>query len=42
MRNSYSEDTAEFCAVCRFVLVDFIDPSKHDSIDRDYDAIYPT
>jgi hypothetical protein len=40
MRNSNS-DGKEFCAVCRYLLVDIIDPSKHFSIDLDYQEIYP-
>jgi hypothetical protein len=30
-----------FCAVCRFIMVELIDPFKHFEIDRDYDDIYP-
>lgn len=40
MRRSGDED-AEFCAVCRYILVDFVDPRKHFSIDLDYGKIYP-
>jgi hypothetical protein len=40
MRNSHS-DTSAFCAVCRYVIVDLIDPMRHFEIDREYDAIYP-
>jgi hypothetical protein len=40
MRNSNS-DGKEFCAVCRYLLVDIIDPYKHFSIDLDYEKIYP-
>ena len=40
MRRS-KEEEAEFCAVCRYVMVDFVDPSKHFQIDLDYDDIYP-
>jgi hypothetical protein len=40
MRNHHDE-TAEFCAVCRYVMVDHINPYKHFEIDRDYDDIYP-
>ncbi|HEX7785577.1 MAG TPA: M64 family metallopeptidase, partial [Methylomirabilota bacterium] len=32
----------EFCQVCRFVLVEQIDPRAHFWIDREYDPIYPT
>ena len=31
----------EFCAVCRYILVDTIDPSLHDLVDREYAAKYP-
>jgi hypothetical protein len=30
-----------FCHVCRYVLVDNLDPSQHGVIDADYEAIYP-
>jgi hypothetical protein len=40
MRNSHVE-TTEFCAVCRYIMVDYVDPFKHFEIDRDYDDIYP-
>jgi hypothetical protein len=40
MRRS-KEDGAEFCAVCRYVMVDYVDPFKHFQIDLDYDDIYP-
>ena len=40
MRNSDS-DGKEFCPVCRYLLVDIIDPHKHFSIDLDYGEIYP-
>jgi hypothetical protein len=40
MRDNHDE-TSEFCAVCRYVMVDHIDPYKHFAIDRDYDDIYP-
>jgi hypothetical protein len=40
MRSSNSEGR-EFCAVCRYLLVDIIDPSKHFSIDLDYEKVYP-
>lgn len=40
MRNSDSNGK-EFCAVCRYLLVDSIDPFKHFSIDLDYGKIYP-
>jgi hypothetical protein len=40
MRDSDDGD-AEFCAVCRYILVDFINPFRHFEIDRDYAEIYP-
>lgn len=30
-----------FCHVCRYVLVDMIDPSKHTNIDSDPNAFFP-
>jgi hypothetical protein len=30
-----------FCHVCKYILVDAIDPSRHLFIDPEYDAIYP-
>jgi hypothetical protein len=40
MRGNH-EDSSEFCAVCRYVIVDFVNPFLHFQIDRDYDEIYP-
>ena len=40
MMNADSVAT-RFCHVCKYMLVDLIDPSKHLFIDRDYDDIYP-
>ena len=40
MRNS-DEAHAEFCAVCRYIIVDMIAPEFHSEIDADYDKIYP-
>jgi hypothetical protein len=40
MRNHHF-DTAEFCAVCRYVMVDLINPFHHFAIDVDYADIYP-
>jgi hypothetical protein len=31
----------QFCWVCRYAIVDFIDPAMHGAIDRDYDYRYP-
>ncbi len=33
--------TYQFCWVCRYAMVDFIDPAMHGLIDRDYDYRYP-
>ncbi len=33
--------TREFCAVCRYILAETIDPALHDLVDREYDRIYP-
>lgn len=48
MRASFHSDTSgdpislsNFCHVCRYVLVDRIDPSKHGIIDADYEGEYP-
>jgi hypothetical protein len=30
-----------FCHVCRYILVDELDPSLHGTLDRDYQDIYP-
>jgi IgA Peptidase M64 len=40
MRNAHVE-TTEFCAVCRYVMVDLVNPVRHFEIDRDYEDIYP-
>jgi hypothetical protein len=32
---------AEFCPVCRYALVDLVDPTKHKDIDADYSSGYP-
>lgn len=39
MRNDHDE-AAEFCHVCRYVIVDMVDPSKHFEIDIDYEDVY--
>jgi hypothetical protein len=41
MMRSHDDDESEFCAVCRYIVVDTIDPYHHEEIDRDYDDIYP-
>jgi hypothetical protein len=39
MRNDHDDET-KFCAVCRYVLVEHIDPDQHWAIDRDYEKKY--
>lgn len=29
-----------FCPVCKYILVDYLDPSKHGKIDEDYEERY--
>ncbi len=41
MRGSENTNILEFCAVCRYVIVEKIDPYKHFEIDLDYNEIYP-
>jgi IgA Peptidase M64 len=41
MRGGGDYDTLQFCAVCRYVLVDIINPFKHSQNDREYAKIYP-
>jgi hypothetical protein len=31
----------KFCPVCRYTLVDAIDPTKHPDIEREYAPIFP-
>jgi hypothetical protein len=40
MRNS-RDGHAEFCAVCRYIIVDLVAPEFHPEIDADYDKFYP-
>ena len=40
MRNDH-QDYSPFCAVCRYIMVELIDPFQHSGIDLDYDDIYP-
>lgn len=42
MRNDSAAARSEFCHVCRFILVDAINPDVHWWIDREYDAVFPT
>ena len=30
-----------FCPVCRYIVVDRLDPSQHGAIDDDYETQYP-
>jgi hypothetical protein len=39
MRNDH-ENNAEFCAICRYIVVDMIAPEFHSNIDADYEKIY--
>ncbi|MFF4879411.1 hypothetical protein [Micromonospora sp. NPDC000668] len=41
MMHGTALDSLEFCAVCRYVLVEIIDPFKHFQIDLQYDDFYP-
>jgi hypothetical protein len=42
MRAGHLEESlSPFCPVCRYLLVDQIDPTKHGIIDADYVKIYP-
>jgi hypothetical protein len=40
MRNK-PEESASFCPVCQYVLVDQIDPEQHWLVDHDYEPKYP-
>jgi hypothetical protein len=40
MRNDHGEGSP-FCAVCRYIMVELINPFEHFTIDLDYDDIYP-
>jgi len=41
MRHTTHAGTREFCAVCRYILVDIIDPTQHGANDKEYDKHYP-
>ncbi|HEY7010849.1 MAG TPA: M64 family metallopeptidase [Jatrophihabitantaceae bacterium] len=41
MMNNNHDETAWFCAICRYVMVDFVNPYLHWQIDRDYRFYYP-
>jgi hypothetical protein len=30
-----------FCAVCQYIMIDWLDPLLHSEIDQHYDRIYP-
>jgi hypothetical protein len=30
-----------FCPICRYIIVDFIDPAMHAQMNADYQNIYP-
>ncbi|MET0793621.1 MAG: M64 family metallopeptidase, partial [Polyangiaceae bacterium] len=38
---SDQDSGSQFCHVCKYMLVDAIDPSKHYFLDREYDRFYP-
>jgi hypothetical protein len=40
MRDSHS-DTSLFCPVCRYVLVEQVNPELHHLIDQEYEKRYP-
>jgi hypothetical protein len=41
MRTSFMDEQIPYCPVCRYIMVDLVDPTKHGVIDRDYGGIYP-
>ena len=41
MRDS-DDSTIPFCSVCRYIIVDSVDPTKHAELDRIYTTQYPT
>lgn len=41
MMNGTALDTLEFCFVCRYILVEMLNPYKHFEIDILYDSFYP-
>jgi hypothetical protein len=40
MRNNL-DTQAEFCAVCRYILVDLLAPDLHPQVDAEYEPFYP-
>lgn len=41
MMRAHYEEHAFFCPVCRYVIVDFVNPFVHFQIDQEYGFIYP-
>lgn len=41
MMRAHYEEHAFFCPVCRYVIVDFVNPFVHFEIDQEYGFIYP-
>ena len=41
MMNNNHDETGWFCAICRYVMVDLVNPYLHWQIDRDYTFYYP-
>jgi hypothetical protein len=40
-KNGKSVLATPFCAVCQYIMIDWVHPPLHPEIDRLYDAIYP-
>ena len=36
---SFKEDDNHFCFVCKYAIVDAVDPSRHDLVDREYPTV---
>jgi hypothetical protein len=41
MRTENMDEHIPFCPVCRYIMVDMVDPTKHGVIDGEYAKIYP-
>lgn len=41
MMRAHYEEHAFFCPVCRYVIVDFVNPFVHFEINQEYEFIYP-
>jgi hypothetical protein len=41
MMRNHQPEVSMFCHVCRYALVDLIDPTRHGTINIDYEGIYP-